>query len=298
MTNEKVAVLGAGGLTGQFLVGALGERGLVPRAVLRREIYAERLPEGTETAVADLDDVGALATAIHGCSAVYLIPPSFNEAETRFAANVMEAMAKAQVRRLVYHSVLHPGTPDMPHHWRKLQVELLIRESDIEWTILQPAMYVQTVLSFLSADQHSLNPPFDPDQPFNILTPGDLADAVASVVASSDAAYSTLEIAGTERRTLRELAAGLARALGHPIEVSLADMEETVRSRAARRGWSEAQQIEYRAMLEYYNRFGLPGNGLTLEMLLGRKSTPFAEAAKALLAALPAISQAPPGPQN
>jgi uncharacterized protein YbjT (DUF2867 family) len=281
--SGPVAILGAAGLTGQFLVGALQEHGIVPRAVVRRPDYSRKLPERTDVAVADLDDLDALTTAISGCAAVYLIPPSFNPGEERFAQNVMAAMARGGVGRLVYHSVLHAPTPGMPHHERKSRVELAIRESELAWTILQPAMYVQTVLSFLSEDRTALRPPFNPDRPFNVIAPADLVGAIARVLRDPATAYGTFEIAGSERLSIREMAAELGTALGRPIRVEVADMEKQVATRAARRGWSVPQQGEYRAMLSYYDRFGLPGNGLTLEMLLGRPPTTFAGAARALL---------------
>jgi NAD(P)H dehydrogenase (quinone) len=284
-SSGPVAILGAAGLTGQFLVGALKEHGIAPRAVVRRPDYAGKLPEGTDVAVADLDDVDGLAAAIRGCASVYLIPPSFNPGEERFAKNVMAAMARAGVGRLVYHSVLHAPTPGMPHHERKSRVELSIRESELAWTILQPAMYVQTVLSFLSEDRTALRPPFSPDRPFNVIAPADLVGAVARVLHDPATAYGTFEIAGSERLSIREMAAELGTELGRSIGVGMADMERQVAARAARRGWSAPQQGEYRAMLGYYDRFGLPGNGLTLEMLLGRPPIPFASAARALLGA-------------
>lgn len=284
-SNGPVAILGAAGLTGQFLVGALRQHGIAVRAVVRRPDYTRKLPEGTDVAVADLDDLEALAAAIRGCASVYVIPPSFNPGEERFAGNIMAAMAQAGVGRLIYHSVLHAHTPGMPHHERKSRVELSIRESELAWTILQPAMYVQTVLSFLSEDRTALRPPFNPDRPFNVIAPADLAGAIARVLRDPATDYGTFEIAGGERLSIREMAAELGTVLGRPIGVGMADMETQVAARADRRGWSEHQQAEYRAMLGYYDRFGLPGNGLTLEMLLGRRPTTFASAARALLGA-------------
>nr|WP_295466570.1 NmrA family NAD(P)-binding protein [Mesorhizobium sp.] len=284
-SNGKVAILGAGGLTGQFLVAALNEHGIAPRAVVRRTDYAGKLPRGTDVAVADLDDVDGLAAAIRGCASVYLIPPSFNPGEERFAQNVMAAMARAGVARVVYHSVLHSPTPGMPHHERKSRVELSIRESELAWTILQPAMYVQTVLSFLSEDRTALRPPFNPDRPFNVIAPSDLVGAIARVLRDPATAYGTFEVAGSERLSIREMAAQLGAVLAQSIGIEMADMEKQVAARAAKRGWSGPQQGEYRAMLSYYDRFGLPGNGLTLEMLLGRPPTSFAEAARLLLRA-------------
>lgn len=284
-SNGKVAILGAGGLTGQFLVAALKDRGIETRAIVRRPDYVHKLPEGTDAAVADFEDVDTLVAAIGGCAAVYLIPPSFNRGEERFAQNVMQAMARAGVERFVYHSVLHAPTPGMPHHQRKSQVELMIRESELVWTILQPAMYVQTVMSFLSEDRLTLRPPFNPDRPFNVIAPADLAGAVARVFTDPSTAYGTFEIAGDQRLSIREMASELSAVLGRPIGLEMADMEKQVGARAAKRNWSELQQGEYRAMLRYYDRFGLPGNGLTLEMLLGRPPTSFAEVARSLLRA-------------
>ena len=284
-SHAPVAIVGAAGLTGQFLVGALRELGIAVRAVVRRPDYSSKLPEGTDVAMADLDDPEALVAAIRGCASVYLIPPSFNPGEERFARNTMAAMTRAGVERLVYHSVLHAHTPGMPHHERKSRVELSIRESELAWTILQPAMYVQTVLSFLSEDRAALRPPFNPDRPFNVIAPADLVGAVARVLRDPATTYGTFEIAGGERLSIREMAAELGTVLGRSIGIGMADLETQVATRAARRGWSDPQQAEYRAMLAYYDRFGLPGNGLTLEMLLGRRPTTFAGAARALLGA-------------
>ena len=278
----RVAILGVGGVTGRFAVSALAHAGIEPRAVVRRPDYAARFPQGTDVAVADLEDVDAVADAIRGCAAVYLIPPSFNPAEERFAANIMQAMKRTDLTRLVYHSVLHAPTPDMPHHQRKSQVELAIRESDLVWTILQPAMYVQTVLSFFSEDRSALRPPFDPDRPFNVVAPSDLVGAIARVLSDPAPAYGTFELAGSERLSIRQMAAVLSDVLGRPIGVEMSDMETQVEERSRKRGWSDHQQGEYRAMLDHYDRHGLPGSGLTLEMLLGRPSTSFAQAARDL----------------
>lgn len=64
------------------------------------------------------------------------------------------------VSRIAYHSVLHSNTLEMPHHIRKAGCERLLRHSPLSWTILQPAMYVQTALGFFDAEAGTLTPPF------------------------------------------------------------------------------------------------------------------------------------------
>jgi NAD(P)H dehydrogenase (quinone) len=54
---------------------------------------------------------------------------------------------RAGVEHFVYHSVLHPQTERMTHHWQKLRVEEMLFESGLPFTILQPAPYMQNLLA-------------------------------------------------------------------------------------------------------------------------------------------------------
>ncbi len=45
----------------------------------------------------------------------------------------------------VYHSVLHPQTEEMPHHWQKLRVEESLFRTHLPFTILQPCAYMQNL---------------------------------------------------------------------------------------------------------------------------------------------------------
>ena len=283
MTGTTIAVIGATGRTGRPLVRELVRRGARIRCLSRGPEQPGLFPREVEWRLGDLRNVETLAAAFRGAESIHYIPPSLDERDPDYTASIIDAAEKAGVARVVYHSVLHSNTPEMPHHIRKAGCERLFRHSALAWTVLQPAMYVQTVLSFLSEDRTALRPPFNPDRPFNVIAPVDLVGAIARVLRDPATAYGTFEIAGSERLSIREMAAELGTALGRPIRVEVADMKKQVATRAARRGWSVPQQGEYRAMLSYYDRFGLPGNGLTLEMLLGRPPTTFAAAARALL---------------
>ncbi len=59
---------------------------------------------------------------------------------------VIDEARKAGVKHFVYHSVLHPQTEKMNHHWQKMHVEEMIFESGLPFTILQPAPYMQNLL--------------------------------------------------------------------------------------------------------------------------------------------------------
>ena len=116
--------------------------------------------------VADYDDRGALEAAMEGTDAVFFVAPSYQEAETRWVAAVLRAAEAAKIERVVYQSVLHPFTPSMPHHARKAQSEVEVRASRLKWSILQPAMYAQTVLRVRQRSvEGQINVPYNPDGP-------------------------------------------------------------------------------------------------------------------------------------
>jgi len=274
-TVKPIVVFGAAGITGKSLVAELERRDLAVRAVVRR---AAQRASFRDSRVADLRSVEEVSNAVQGAGAIHFIPPSFNDNETAFAANLILAAEKTGVRRVTYHSVLHAPTPAMPHHWRKSQVELLLRESALIWTILQPAMYTQTWLTFLDETAGEFTPPFDLRGIFSPVDLRDVAEATANVLTAEGHGYATYELVGAERFTPPTLVEALQATLERPLQIRQAPTEEFARARAARKGWSSVQTDELISMYRHYGEFGLPGNGRVLEMLLGRAPTRFGDA--------------------
>ena len=136
---------GAGGKTGRAVLAALqralpGEMGI--RLFLRRE---ERLPAGVEGFVGDMTRATDWEEAMAGVKRIYHICPNMHLDEIGIGRLALAAARQAGVGHFVYHSVLHPQTEKMPHHWRKLRVEELLLESGLPFTILQPAAYMQNI---------------------------------------------------------------------------------------------------------------------------------------------------------
>lgn len=272
-TTSPIAILGAAGLSGRPLAAELERRGVAVRAVVRR---AEQAAMFREARIADLASIDQLAAAIEGAAALYYIPPSFNDREIEFATALIAAAQRAGVSRIVYHSVLHAPTPAMPHHGRKAVVELMLRESPLVWTIVQPAMYSQTCLTFFDRDAGEFTPPYAIDRLFNPIDLPDLTEATANILTGENHEYATYELAGSERLTPVEMAAILKATLGRDIAFRQEDTESFAAVRAKRKGFDPRQTGELVAMYRHYGDFGLPGNGRVLEMLLGRPSTTFA----------------------
>ena len=287
MTGHTVALIGAGGVTGEPVIRAFRNRGVRVR-VLTRSVGAYAFPDDVETRRADLLAADSLASAMAGVDSVHYIPPSFDPREEEYARNLIAAAQQSDVPRVIYHSVLHASTPDMPHHRRKALVELLLRHSALDWTILQPAMYAQTALAFLDADAGELTPAFDTSRPFAPIHEEDLADAAAIVHATEGHRFATYELAGPELLDFAAMADRIGTILGRRIAARRVPAEALARRVAAARRYTEDQVRELLLMFDHYDRYGLVGNGNVLRMILRREPADFAAAMRRRLSSGPA----------
>ena len=269
--DVDVAVIGAAGPTGRAVMAGLSAVGATTRALVHRRPD----DDDRDHRVVELADQDSLSTGMEGVRTVHYIPPTYDAAEESYGVNVIAAAGRAGVERLVYHSVLHAPTPAMPHHWRKARVEMLLRDSPLAWTILQPAMYVQTALAFLNPDRTALSPGFDVGRLFSPIDLTDLGEATARVLTESGHDYATYELAGSERLSFEDMAGIIAAATNRPVAARALDPDLVLRQ-AEQRGFAGIALDELRLMMAHYDRHGLVGNGRTLTMILGRQPTPFA----------------------
>ena len=277
--DVDVAVIGAAGPTGRAVMEALSATGATARALVHRSAGPNG---GHDHRVVELADRDSLSAGMEGARSVHYIPPTYDAAEENYGAEVIAAAQRAGVERLVYHSVLHAPTPAMPHHWRKAKVEMLLRDSPLAWTILQPAMYVQTVLAFLSPDRTALTPGFDVARRFSPIDLTDLGEATARILTEPGHDHATYELAGSERLSFEDMAGIIAGATGRPIAARALDPELVI-EQAKHRGFAGTALDELRLMMAHYDRHGLIGNCRILTMILGRTPTPFAQAVERAL---------------
>ncbi|WP_286901454.1 NmrA family NAD(P)-binding protein [Thermocrispum sp.] len=272
----KVLVCGVGGISGNTVASVLSERGFAVRALVHRP---ERKDEAAalgaqEVVVADYDDEESVRRAAEGVDAIYFVAASYRESEPRWVEVMLRAATGSGADRFVYHSVLHPYTPSMPHHERKAKAEILVRASGLRWTILQPAMYAQTVLRIRQRSRDGeLHVPYDPDAKFAVIDVRDIGACAASVLADDAHVYACYELAGAEIQSVREMAATMDRVLGEPRRIVQVDPKTLPLPPA----WGERQRHEYALMCQEYDAHGLLGSSTVAELLLGRKPTPFAD---------------------
>lgn len=274
-----ILVTGAAGKTGQALIRALAARGQSIRALVRRESQSKSLKAigASEILVGDLRDADTLRRAMQSVRAVYHICPNVHPDEVTIGQAAIDAASVAGVGLFVFHSVLHPQTETMSHHWHKLRVEEMLFESHLAYTILQPCAYMQNVLAGWESivERGEYRVPYAVDAPFSLVDVEDVAKAAARVLTEPDHPGATYELAGPEVLTPASIAETLSAVLDRPVRAEQESIEAwTVRAQSSGMGVYAVETLT--RMFRYYDRHGLWGNPRTLAQLLGRDPTRFA----------------------
>lgn len=278
--TADIVVVGGSGVSGRMLLGELVRRGADVAAVSQSAAGAERLRAAGVTTVvkADLADRTSLRDVFAGARAVYTIPPGLHQREGEFVINAVRAASAAGVRRFVFHSVLHPNTPVLRNHLRKAAAEVAVRESKLDWTILQPSIYGQVIFGMLNQPGQEVVVPFDPDQPLSVIDLSDLAEVGRRVLTEDGHTWATYELSGSSTTLARML-------------TSIAALRGDDELRAVRIGPTSAplppaaqadpmSAADIISTFAHYDRHGIRGNSAILEMLLGRSATTFEQLAE------------------
>ncbi|MXY92190.1 MAG: NAD(P)H-binding protein [Caldilineaceae bacterium SB0664_bin_27] len=270
-----ILVTGAAGKTGRAVLDALAAavRPQPARAWLRRPEQAEGLP-AAETVVGDLADPRLWEEACRGIEAVYLICPNMYPRELEVGQLAVQAARLAGVRLIVYHSVLHPQTEEMPHHWQKLRVEEEIFRGGLPFTILQPCAYMQNLLGYLEdiSTHGNYVVPYNIQARFSLVDLADVALAAARVLTESGHDGAIYELAGPEKLSSEDMALKLTVRLGGPVNAVQIPLQEWELS-ASSSGMPTGTVGSLAAMFRYYDKYGLIGNGNVLGWLLERSPT-------------------------
>jgi len=270
----------AGGKTGRAVVKALAARGQAVRAFVHREeqVGAAMALGAREVIVGDMRDEVALRRAMGNAKAVYHICPNVSPDEIAIGNWVIAAARTAGVEHFIYHSVLHPQTEAMSHHWNKLRVEERLFESGLPSTILQPTAYMQNILAGWKtiAEEGVWRIPYPVETQLSLVDLEDVAEAAAIVLTQAGHAGATYELVGTSPMTQVEVTEALSQKLGRPVRAE-AQSVEMWEQRARAGGMGDYQVETLIKMFRYYEQHGLVGNPHVLGWLLGRKPTTLEE---------------------
>lgn len=283
-----IVIIGASGAVGVPTIRHLVKRDAAVRALTSNEGSAERLTEigVAEAVVGDFRSDGDVGRVVDGARAVYYIPPRFTEDEDAIGRRVIAASRKAGIGHFVFSSAYHPQVRSLNHHWRKLLVEEAVIESGLDFTILQPSMFMQNARvewPRIVADG-VYSRPYSPHQRMSLIDTEDLGEASAIVLTEPGYAGATFELCGPDSLTQAEMAAILGETLGRPVRAEHRDPDEW-EAWARGHGWADYSIETYRKMCAHYDAHGYSGgNPLVLRTILGRDPTGYRAFAERFIA--------------
>jgi uncharacterized protein YbjT (DUF2867 family) len=222
----KVLATGATGQYAHHVVAALVAQGIDVRGVVHdpAKVDEARTAGATETVQVDLADADGVTEALHGVEGVFLITPAFHPDATSMALNVVAAAVDTGVEKLVYNGVYHPSL-SLPNHAGTRPVEEALYASDLDFTVLQPAMYVQALeATYTSAlETGAVVAPWSKHSKMTYVDYRDVADVAALAFVESRLSRGTFELAAGGMVDRIEVAEMMSRVAGRPLQAADTD---------------------------------------------------------------------------
>jgi uncharacterized protein YbjT (DUF2867 family) len=269
----KVLAIGATGASAGMVVPKLVECGIEVRGLVRDPAKASAAKDAgaVETAVADLNDLDALTAAVEGVDGVFGIIPAFAEGEAGIGVNLVEAAVRAGARKFVFSSVYHPSLTALSNPRDKQPAEAALYESDLDFTILQPAVFVQQLAGMWRSakERGTVAQAYSADARVAYVHYRDVAEVAAQAFVDDRLAYGTFELAAPGMYSRHDLADLMGEALGTTVTAQAPPFD----------AWADDMGIPagtvrdgLKTMTQHYDEHGFHGgNALVLRALLGRE---------------------------
>lgn len=269
----KVLMVGATGQYASLVLPELKQRGATVRALVRdeRKSDAARQQGAEETAIADLNNSDSLRAAATGVDGVFHINPAFTSNEAELGVAMVEAAKAADVQKFVFSGAIHPSISKMSNHAAKRPIEEALYESGMEFTVLQPTMFMQTLDNGWNAAiaQGHFSLPYSKSAKASYIDYRDVAEVAALALTGDRLGYGTFELCAPGMVNRVELAAMMSEAIGRTIEAGEPSFDEWAQATHLPEG---SRREGMKTMYADYDRYGFPGgNALVLRAILERE---------------------------
>lgn len=270
-----ILVFGASGACGEAVTKALVKTGAKVRGFVRNDERATiaRAAGANEIAIGDVRDIASIEKALSGVTGVFYVAPRFVADEAFIGLMILRMASRAGVRKFVYQSALHSNVKKLLHHECKREIEEALYESDLDYTILQPARLMHNILSswqkILSTGIYA--EPFSADAPISDVDIADVAEVAAIALTKPGYGRAAFELCCDGMLNRHQRVELLSEILGRPIKSGDMSVEDWL----ARAKVTDLYEQEARTrMFNYYDDFGFKGgNALVLRSILGREPT-------------------------
>ncbi|SEM53812.1 Uncharacterized conserved protein YbjT, contains NAD(P)-binding and DUF2867 domains [Luteibacter sp. UNCMF331Sha3.1] len=222
------AITGITGQVGTALAEALVDAGRPFRAVVRDAAKGEAFAaRGAEVAVAAIDDTPALTRAFEGAEAVFiLLPPDFDPASDFLTApdpviaSIHEALLAARPARVVALSTIGADAMQPNLLSRLGRMETVLGDLPMPVTFLRAGWFLEnTQWDIASAHKHGIIDSFlaPLDRKIAMVATKDVGELAARLLDQTGEGVRVVELEGPERVSPDDIAASLAKALGHDV---------------------------------------------------------------------------------
>jgi uncharacterized protein YbjT (DUF2867 family) len=272
----KVLMVGATGKYASHVIPELKQRGVTIRALVRDKdkIDPARQQGADEAVVGDLNDPKSLRAAASEMEGVFHLNPAFAPNEAELGVAMVEAAKAAGVRKFVFSGVIHPSISALSNHAAKCPVEEVLYESGMNFTVLQPTMFMQNFDGGWKAlrEKGRFALPYSKHAKASYVDYRDVAEVAVIALTSDRLDYGTFELCDAGMVDRVELAGLMSEALDSPIEAGEPTFEEWAQTAHIPAG---AMRDGMQKMYAHYDRYGFQGgNALVLRAILGREPRP------------------------
>ena len=213
----------------------------MPQFALRDETKADasRQQGANEVVIGDLGDPDSLRAAAAGVDGVFHINPAFAPNEAELGVAMVEAAKVSGVQKFVFSGVYHPSSK-LSNHAAKRPVEEAMYESGMDFTVLQPAMFMQN----FAADWDTVLQQGRFSLPYSKLAKAcyvdyrDVAEVAAIALTGNALSYGTFELCAPGMVNRVELVAIISAVIGRTIEAGESPFDE----------WAQAAHIPDRLL--------------------------------------------------
>jgi uncharacterized protein YbjT (DUF2867 family) len=239
VTGQTVAVFGASGNVGSVLTDKLADRGAQVRAFYHPSTPPRApFPDGVIEFADSFDDPEAIARAMHGADAVFLLTPP-SDAQPRWQRSLVRSAVNAGVRRLVKLSAFESAadSPLQMGRWHH-DGESAVAQSGLEHVIIRPQYFMQNLVIALreAARTGLFRHAAAPELQLGIVDVADVADVAAVLLTEPGHESEVMRPTGPQALSFEEMAAELSAAAGTPIRYERRSREEMAQG-FRDRGW-------------------------------------------------------------
>ncbi len=264
-------MVGATGRHAQWVLHELTERGVAVRALVRTKERADvaRRNGADEAVIGDLTEPASLRGAVAGMDGVFHIGPAHARREANMGVAMVDAARAAGVRKFVFSGVIHPSISAMTNHAAKLPVEEALYSSEMDFTVLQPARFMQNFERSWNdiIENDRLAAPYSLSSKMCSVDYRDVAEVAAMAMTGKELSYGTFELCAPGLLDSYDTAAILSEVLGRPITAVQIPLDEFA-SQLPEGPFRDGM----RRMMAHYDRHGLPGgNPQVLRAILDRE---------------------------